>query len=132
MKSKTATVHLEADQHRAFAYLSDLNHLPEWATEFCRELKCDNGKFRVVTCDPDNPELLFRIESDERTGVIDMFAGPSEDQMTVFPTRVVGLPGGSCIFLFTMFQFPGMNDEKFEAQYRSLLREMQNIKAQLS
>jgi hypothetical protein len=72
-------------------------------------------------------EFFFDIDADPATGVIDMYAGPSEDQLGLFPTRVVALPGGATAFSFTMFQAPGMPDELFESQYQSLLREFENI-----
>ena len=39
-------------------------------------------------------EFFFEIRADPANGVIDMFAGPSKQEMAIFPTRVVGLPGG--------------------------------------
>lgn len=76
-------------------------------------------------------EFRFEIDADERSGVIDMHAGPSEDEMALFPTRVVELPGGASAYSFTMFQGPGMPAELFESQYQSLLREFENIRARL-
>ena len=58
-----------------------------------------------------------------------MFAGPTKDQMAIFPTRVVALPEGNTAFSFTMFQGPGMPDELFESQHESLKREFANIAA---
>jgi hypothetical protein len=77
-------------------------------------------------------EFLFEIEADERTGVVDMYAGPSEEQMGVFPTRVVELPGGSSAYSFTMFQAPDMPDELFESQYESLRREFENLEREFA
>ena len=48
--------------------------------------------------------LLDRGRSGD--GVIDMYAGPTEEELAVFPTRVVGLPGGKVAYSFTMFQVP--------------------------
>ena len=53
----------------------------------------------------------------------------TRDQLALFPTRVVSLPGGSSAYSFTMFQGPGMPDELFDAQYESLKREFANIEA---
>ena len=64
--------------------------------------------------------------------MIDMRAGPSEDQLALFPTRVVELPGGRSAFTFTMFQAPEMTDELFESQYASLQREFANIERELA
>jgi hypothetical protein len=51
--------------------------------------------------------------SDRDSGVVDMLAGPSEDTLQLFPTRVVPLGDGGSAFTFTMFQTPGQPDEQF-------------------
>jgi hypothetical protein len=61
-----------------------------------------------------------------------MFAGPTKDEMAVFPTRAVGLPDGRTAYTFTMFQAPDMPDELFEAQRDSLQREFANIEKRFS
>ena len=61
-----------------------------------------------------------------------MFAGPSKQEMAIFPTRVVGLPGGRSAYSFTMFQAPDMPDELFDSQYASLQREFRNIEGKLN
>jgi uncharacterized protein YndB with AHSA1/START domain len=124
MRSETVTTVLPAPRREVFAYLSDVENLPSWATEFVRELKVEDGRHKVVN---GLGEFYFRIEADEETGVIDMLAGPDETEMALFPTRVVELPGGRSAFTFTMFQGPGMSDELFEAQHASLMREFENI-----
>jgi hypothetical protein len=129
MRSETVTTVLPVSQKRVFEYLSDIRNLPEWATEFARELREEDGEYRVVN---NLGEFLFEIHADERTGVIDMYAGPSRDQLAVFPTRAVALPDGRTSYSFTMFQGPGMPDELFESQHASLKREFENIEAILS
>ena len=64
--------------------------------------------------------------------MIDMYAGPSRDELAVFPTRVVELPDGRTSYSFTMFQSPGMPTELFESQHASLKREIANLKEILS
>lgn len=119
------TTVLEAPQDVVFDYLSKIENLPEWANEFARELEWRDGEAFVVN---GLGEFLFRIEADEQTGVIDMLAGPSANELAVFPTRVVPLAGERSAFTFTMFQDPEMPDELFESQYQSLLREFDNIR----
>ena len=126
METRTATTILSAPKTQVFEYLSRIENLPAWATEFARELRYEDGKPKVVN---GLGEFYFAIDADPATGVIDMYAGPAEDELGLFPTRVVGLPGGASAFTFTMFQAPGMSDELFEAQYRSLLRELENLRA---
>jgi hypothetical protein len=129
MRSETVTTVLSAPRERVFEYLSDIHNLPEWATEFARELREDDGEYRVVN---NLGEFVFEIRADDRTGVIDMYAGPSREELAVFPTRAVALPDGRTSYSFTMFQAPGMPDELFESQYASLRREFENIEAILS
>jgi hypothetical protein len=126
MRSETVTTILSAPRGRVFEYMSDIERLPEWATEFARELKREGEDYKVVN---GLGEFFFEIKADSRTGVIDMFAGPTKERMAVFPTRAVALPDGSTAFSFTMFQAPDMADELFESQYESLKREFANIEA---
>jgi hypothetical protein len=128
MTNRTVTTVLEAPPEEVFDYLSKIENLPRWATEFARELKREGDRFKVVN---GLGELYFDIEADRRTGVIDMYAGPDPGELALFPTRVVRLPGGRSAFTFTMFQAPGMPDELFESQYRSLLRELENVRREV-
>jgi hypothetical protein len=129
MINRTVTAVLDAPKDVVFDYLSALDNLPDWATDFAQELKYEDGKAKVVN---GLGEFFFRIEADRATGVIDMHAGPTEDELGLFPTRVVGLPGGKSAYSFTMFKAPGMPDELFESQYESLRREFDNIRARFA
>jgi hypothetical protein len=126
MRSESVTTVLDAPAEDVFGYLSRIDNLPEWATEFARELRWESGEAIVRN---GLGEFLFRIEADPRTGVIDMFAGPTADELALFPTRVVPLPGERSAFTFTMFQAPAMSDELFESQHASLLRELEGLRA---
>jgi hypothetical protein len=123
--SRTVTAVVDAPTDEVFAYLSRIENLPEWATEFARELRYENGKAKVVN---GLGEFFFRIDADPRTGVIDMYAGPSEEELALFPTRVVALGDSTSAYTFTMFKAPGTPDELFESQYESLRRELDNIR----
>jgi hypothetical protein len=126
MRSETVTTVLFAPPQQVFEYMSDIERLPEWASEFARELKREGEDYKVVN---GLGEFYFEIKADLETGVIDMFAGPTKQQMAIFPTRAVPLPGGHTAFSFTMFQGPDMPDELFESQHQSLKREFANIEA---
>jgi hypothetical protein len=125
MQTRTVTTVLEAPRDEVFGYLSKVENLPEWATEFAREFKYENGHAKVVN---GLGEFYFTIDADPDTGVIDMYAGPSPGELALFPTRVVELAGDTSAYSFTMFQQPGMPDELFETQYASLLKEFDNIR----
>ncbi len=124
MRHHTVTATFSASEDEVFAYLADIDNLPEWATEFARELKLVDGRYKVVN---GLGEFFFEIRADRETGVIDMLAGPHEEALQLFPTRVVPLSDGGSAFTFTMFQAPGQPDEQFEGQYHSLVREFENL-----
>jgi hypothetical protein len=129
VRSATVTTVLSAPQAAVFEYLADIEHLPEWATEFARELRREGGDYKVVN---GLGEFFFAIEADPASGVIDMYAGPAKDAMAVFPSRAVALPDGRTAYSFTMFQTPGMPDDLFDAQHASLRREFANIERLLN
>ena len=124
MNHHTVTTTFGASRDEVFDYLADIETLPEWATEFARELKLVDGRYKVVN---GLGEFLFELHPDADTGVIDMLAGVDEDNLICFPTRVVATPTGGSAFTFTMFQAPGQPDQEFESQHASLLREFENL-----
>ena len=124
MNHHTITATFDAPHDEVFAYLADIERLPEWATEFARELRLVDGHYKVVN---GLGEFFFEIHADAGTGVIDMLAGPDPDSLLRFPTRVVATPAGGSAFTFTMFQPPQQPDEQFERQHASLLREVENL-----
>jgi len=127
--NRTVTAVLDAPRDEVFEYLSRIENLPEWATEFAQELRYEDGTAKVVN---GLGEFYFRIDADAKTGVIDMYAGPSEEELALFPTRVVALGDSKSAYSFTMFKAPGMPDELFESQYESLRREFDNIRARFA
>jgi hypothetical protein len=129
MINRTITAVLEAPKEVVFDYLSQVDNLPDWASDFAQELKYVDGKAKVVN---GLGEFYFSIESDRDTGVIDMYAGPTEDELALFPTRVVPIGDDRSAYSFTMFKAPGMPDELFESQYESLRREFDNIRARFA
>ena len=129
MTSRTVTAVLDAPRDQVFSFLAEVENLPIWATDFARELRSENGKAKVVN---GLGEFYFSIDADPDSGVIDMYAGPTEDQLALFPTRVVALGPETSAYTFTMFKAPDMPDELFESQYRSLQREFDNIRARFA
>jgi hypothetical protein len=130
MRTETVTIIVDASKREVFDFFSDMKRLPEWATEFCRGLKVESGQATVHTCTGD--VLFIRYESDPKTGVVDIFAGPTPEQQAAFPARVIEMPGGGSAVQFTMFQGPGMPDEVFQAQRASLGREMEQLRQRFS
>jgi hypothetical protein len=99
MRNATVTTVLDAPQREVFDYMADIHNLPEWATEFARELRREGDDYKVLN---GLGEFYFAIRADPSSGVIDMYAGPSKEAMAVFPTRTVSLPDGRTAFSFTI------------------------------
>ena len=125
MNSKTSVLVLNAPAARVYGFLAEIANLPKWATGFCQELRHDGSRHKVVT--PEG-EIYFRIESSERAGTIDMFGGPDLEHMAYWPSRVVALPDGSCAYIFTNFQWPGVSDEAFARQCDGLAEEFAHVR----
>jgi hypothetical protein len=126
MLTRTVTSVLDRPADEVFDYLSRVESLPEWATEFARELRIEDGQATVVN---GLGEFLVRIDADPGTGVVDIYAGPNAEAMARFPSRVVALGTSTCAYTFTMFQQPDMPADLFLAQHASLEREFANIRA---
>jgi hypothetical protein len=129
MINRTVTAVLDAPQDAVFDYLSRVENLPDWATDFARELKHEAGAAKVVN---GLGEFFFEISADRDTGVIDMYVGSTRDELALYPSRVVPLGESRSAYSFTMFKAPGMPDDLFESQYDSLRREFDNIRARFA
>ncbi len=129
MINRTVTAVLDAPKDVVFDYLARIDNLPDWATDFAQELKYEDGRAKVVNR---LGEFYVSINADRETGVIDMYAGPTEDELALFPTRVVALAEDKSAYSFTMFKAPGTPDELFESQYESLRREFDNIRGRFA
>jgi hypothetical protein len=125
MNSSTHTLVVDAPRDRLFAYLADVENLPRWATGFCRRLTRAADGYRVET-----PQgiIHFRLEADPETGTIDMYGGPSPDAMAYWPSRVVSLTPTRSAYIFTNFQWPGVDDAAFATQCSLLSREFDNVR----
>ncbi|MEO5959246.1 MAG: hypothetical protein ABIZ49_04745 [Opitutaceae bacterium] len=124
MKIQTVSVIVPVAQSEVFAFLAAIENLPAWATEFCERVEHRAGRWIVHTA---QGELFFEIEADARTGVIDLRGGPTPEALALFPVRVLALPSGVTAITFTFFQRPGMSEETFAQQCRSLLIEMRGL-----
>ena len=88
MRHHTVTATLATPPDEVFVYLSDIEKLPQWATEFARELRLVDGRHKVVN---GLGEFFFEIRADAESGVIDMLAGPTKTRSSASP-RVLSPP----------------------------------------
>jgi hypothetical protein len=124
MNNRTVTIAVSAPCAAVFNFLADIENLPKWATEFCERVYLERGSWKALTS---QGELFIDFEADDRTGVIDMRAGFTREQMGLFPVRVLALPAGGTLVQITFFQPPDLSEEIYDCQYRSLLVEMRGL-----
>jgi hypothetical protein len=124
MKIRTVHVTVPAPRDAVFSFLAEIGNLPEWATEFCRRVERRGSRWVAQTS---QGEMHLAIESDRMAGTIDLHIGPEPGAMELFPMRVMSLPSGETLVLFTFCQPPGLPDELYERQYQSLTVEMHGL-----
>jgi len=129
MKTSTKTVHLNANYDQVYGYLSNIENLPDWATNFCTEVKRDGDDYKVMT---GGGEIYFVMRANADTGVLDMMAGPDKSQMATWPARVMALPDDSSLFSFTCVKNPMISDEEFSQQCMSVDHELEGLRQKFS
>lgn len=123
MKNRTVTVTLSADRDAVFAYLADLENLPLWAPRLCRELWKEEKLWRGLT---PGGEDYFALVTHQQTGVIDLLVGQRQDEMAVFPLRVLRRPHGTAV-ICTLFQASDWADELFERYHAALVAGLRGL-----
>jgi hypothetical protein len=120
-------VDLQATPRRAFSYIADPVHLPQWTSAFA---SVANGK-AVMRTPNGEVEIDLVVQSSEERGTIDwLMAFPDGSVATAF-SRVVKLDSKSCVFAFVLTPPPVPLEQLegvLEAQSRTLAEELQSLK----
>ena len=126
MKIHTLAAHYKASPEVLFNFLKKEENLPLWASKFCRRIDKNGNDYIITTLE--NQELYFKIDANADTGVIDMAAGPTKDQMWGGSQRVISDNNGGSVFIFTMLQAPGQAEEVFDAGCDNLEEEFDTLR----
>lgn len=124
MRTDTQTVTIQAGNGRVFDFVSNPENLPGWARGFCTSIRREEGGW--VVSSPQG-EIALRMTTDARLGVADFHLSPAPGIESVASSRVVRA-GEGCAYLFTFHQTPGVPDEVFESQRRTLAAELTILK----
>lgn len=125
MKSVTESCVVSQPKEVVFEFLSNFDNMPKWSTQFVKSINKVDGKNKAVT---PLGEVLVRIDSDKKSGIIDIFAGPTETQMNPAFMRVISFSANSCGVTFTFFQWPETTDQMWEMFCDWIKIEVGNIK----
>ena len=127
LRSDTRAVSIDADPAHVYEFIADPANLPTWAVGFCRVIRRDGDTDRwIVTTG--HGELPIRYVTNSVAATIDFHFGDAATGENVAYSRVV--PNGrGAEYIFTQIQPREMPDERFEAQIRALIEELQVLRA---
>jgi len=124
MKSITETCVVDVPSDKVFQFLSDIENLPKWSTKFVQKLITVDGKYKAVT---PIGEVFLRFNVNKSAAIIDIFAGPTEQQMRPAYLRVIPFSERSAGVMFTFFQWPDTDDQTWKIFCEWIKIEVANI-----
>ena len=92
LRCKTLSVSIERTPRHVYAFVSNPENLPKWATAFCRSVRKSEGEWIVET--PDGP-MRIRFVGHNEFGVLDHYVNPAPGLQILNPMRMVANGSGS-------------------------------------
>ena len=129
MNSVTETCVVNVPRDNVFEFLSNIENIPKWATKFVSKLKLVDNKYKALT---PIGEVFIRLDVDKKAGLIDIYAGPTEDNMTPAYMRIISLQDTSTAVMFTFFQYDSTPDAIWEIFCEWIKIEVDNIRLYFS
>lgn len=129
MNSITETCVVNVPRDKVFEFLSNIENIPKWATKFVQKLSLVDGKYKAAT---PVGEVFIRLDADKKVGLIDIYAGATEKEMTPAYMRIISLPGNSTAVMFTFFQYDSTPDAVWGIFCEWIKIEVENIKRHFS
>ena len=129
MNSVTETCVVNVPRDSVFEFLSNIENIPKWATKFVSKLTLVDNKYKALT---PIGEVFIRLDIDKKAGLIDIYAGPTEDNMTPAYMRIISLQDTSTAVMFTFFQYDSTPDAIWEIFCEWIKIEVDNIKRHFS
>lgn len=128
MTAHTTTAHYRVSPEKLFGFVSTIENLPKWATDYCKRIWKDGSDYKIET---PMGEMFQRFDLDPKRGTIDMYGGPSKDAMWCWPARVTSDNMGGSVLVFTCIQMPAQSDAEFQGQCATLKEEFENIRKEV-
>jgi len=124
LQSRTLSVSIDCRPDRVYAFVSNPENFPRWAAGLCKSVrKSDSGWIVETTQGPMN----LRFAENNDLGVLDHYVSPAPGVEVYVPMRVLPNGSGSDV-LFTLFQLPGMSDEKYAEDAGLVARDLETLK----
>jgi hypothetical protein len=125
--TETCVVNVPID--KVFAFLSNIENISKWSTKFVKKLILVDGKHKALT---PIGEVFIRLDTNQKAGLIDIYAGPTEDNMTPAYMRIISLPNYYTAVMFTFFQYDSTPDTIWQIFCEWIKVEVENIKEHFS
>jgi hypothetical protein len=113
LNGQTLTVALESPAAAVFRVIADVERLPRWAAAFCERLGLVGGRWQALTASGD---LFVEVESDERTGVVDLRWGDGRECWRTWHLRVLRAPDGRTCVSVILWRAAQGDDVHFERE----------------
>jgi hypothetical protein len=125
LNSITETCVVSAPREKVFKFLSDIENLPQWSTKFIKKITKAKGKYTAQT---PIGKVFIKFDINKTAGIIDIYAGATEDKMTPAYMRIISLPNNSTAVMFTFFQWDSTPDAMWEIFCEWIKVEVENIR----
>jgi hypothetical protein len=129
LNSVTETCVVSVPKDKVFKFLSNIENLPKWSTQFIKEVSVVDGKYKAVT---PIGEVFLRFETDHKAGLIDIYAGPTEQHMTPAYLRIIPFSENFTGIMFTFFQWADTDNMTWQIFCEWIKIEVGNIKKHFS
>jgi hypothetical protein len=127
LQSRTLSISISCRPDNVYAFVSNPENLPRWAAGLCKSVRKSGAGWVVETAQ--GPMNLRFVKSND-LGVLDHYVTPAPEVEVYVPIRVLANGSGSEV-LFTLFQLPGMSDEKFAEDSGLVTRDLETLKGVL-
>jgi hypothetical protein len=125
LDSVTETCVIPVSREKVFQFLSDIENLPKWSTQFVKKLIVVKDKQKAMT---PIGEVFLRFEINQKAGLIDIYAGIEEYLMTPAYLRIIPFSENSTGVMFTFFKWNGTDDATWKIFCKWIKIEVGNIK----
>lgn len=123
-RSRTLTVSIDCPPERVHAFASNPENFPKWASSFVKSVKRVGTEWVAETTEG---PVGIRFVPENEFGVLDHVATPAPGVEIRVPMRVVPNGSGSEV-VFTLYQQPGMSDERFDRDTGMVERDLRTLK----
>lgn len=121
---KTISITIDRDWREVYAFASEPDNFPRWASGLGHELQQIDGIWFV---DGPDGRVEVRFTAPNDFGILDHHVVMGNGAEIYIPLRVIAHGSGSEL-IFTLFRQPGMDDAQFAADAEWVERDLKKLK----